>query len=227
MSISNSLTSVHKQCEQEDTEATNKLLDIGRVASWAVGFEKLLNDDIGLHVFTEFLKKEFSQENIQFWIACEKFKKLSDSDEVSFNFCCLYLKCLFSVIFSQKIRHEANLIWSTYLLDTDDGSCPINIDSRTRQECQQYLLNKPHAHMFEKAQSQIFQLMKYDSYSRFLKSNMYKDCIMSEMEGKSIPYTKQQQQQQQAQQQQQQQQTPTHYEDKSKLLDSFVRIHLY
>ena len=37
--------------------------------------------------------------------------------------------------------------------------------------------------------------MKLDSYTRFLKSNMYKECIMSEMEGKSIPYTKKQVQQ--------------------------------
>jgi len=36
--------------------------------------------------------------------------------------------------------------------------------------------------------------MKYDSYTRFLKSNMYKDCIMNEMEGKSLPSIKQQQQ---------------------------------
>ena len=82
LSISNSLTSVHKQCEDEDAEATNKLLDIGRVASWAVGFEKLLNDEMGLYVFTEFLKKEFSQENIQFWTECEKLKKYTDLDEV-------------------------------------------------------------------------------------------------------------------------------------------------
>ena len=75
---------MHKQCEDEDVEATNKLLDIGRVASWAVGFEKLLNDEMGLHVFTEFLKKEFSQENIQFWIECEKLKASTDSDEVFF-----------------------------------------------------------------------------------------------------------------------------------------------
>ncbi|CAF4484096.1 unnamed protein product, partial [Rotaria socialis] len=81
LSISNSLTSVHKQCEDDDNEESNKLLDIGRVALWAVGFEKLLNDEMGLHVFTEFLKKEFSQENIQFWIECEKLKKLSDPDE--------------------------------------------------------------------------------------------------------------------------------------------------
>jgi regulator of G-protein signaling len=41
---------------------------------------------MGLYVFTEFLKKEFSQENIQFWIACENFKKLSDQEEVRFHF---------------------------------------------------------------------------------------------------------------------------------------------
>jgi regulator of G-protein signaling len=45
----------------------------------------LLNDEIGLHVFTEFLKKEFSQENIQFWTECEKLKNLSDLDEVCFH----------------------------------------------------------------------------------------------------------------------------------------------
>jgi regulator of G-protein signaling len=28
--------------------------------------------------------------------------------------------------------------------------------------------------------------MRYDSYSRFLKSQMYKDCIVHEMEGNSI-----------------------------------------
>ncbi|CAF1007876.1 unnamed protein product [Rotaria sordida] len=191
LSISNSLTSVHKQCEDEDNEESNKLIDIGRVASWAVGFEKLLNDEIGLHVFTEFLKKEFSQENIQFWIECEKLKKLSDPDE---------------------IRNKANSIWSTYLHDTDDGSCRINIDSRTRQECQQSLLNNPNAHIFEKAQSQIFQLMKLDSYTRFLKSNMYKDCIMSEMEGKPIPYITKPQQ------------TSVNNEERSKTIDSLAKL---
>jgi regulator of G-protein signaling len=122
-------------------------------------------------------------------------------------------KNLFSllvVVIIFKLRHHANLIWSTYLHDTEDGSCPINIDSRTRQDCQQSLLNKPHAHIFEKAQSQIFQLMKYDSYTRFLKSNMYKDCIMNEMEGKSIPYSIHQQQ------------LSSSGDDRSKALDSLV-----
>ena len=76
------MTSIQKQVEDEDNDATNKLLDIGRVAAWAVGFEKLLNDEMGLRVFTDFLQKEFSQENIQFWVECEKFKALSDQPEV-------------------------------------------------------------------------------------------------------------------------------------------------
>jgi regulator of G-protein signaling len=44
----------------------------------------LLNDEEGLHVFTEFLKKEFSQENIQFWTECEKLKASTDPDEVTY-----------------------------------------------------------------------------------------------------------------------------------------------
>jgi hypothetical protein len=32
--------------------------------------------------------------------------------------------------------------------------------------------------------------MKYDSYPRFLKSDMYKDCIRNQMQGKSISYSK-------------------------------------
>lgn len=110
-----------------------------------------------------------------------------------------------------KIRQKANSIWSTYLHDTDDGSCRINIDSRTRHECQQLLATKPHALIFEKAQSQIFQLMKLDSYARFLKSNMYKDCIMSEMEGRSIPYSKQSSS------------SPAANEERSKTIDCLVR----
>lgn len=168
---------------------------------------------MGLEVFTEFLKKEFSQENIQFWIACENFKKLSESTEV---FSSIFFSFSSFIVTIRQIRQHANLIWSTYLHDTEDGSCPINIDSRTRQDCQQSLLNKPDAHIFEKAQSQIFQLMKYDSYTRFLKSNMYKECIMNEMEGKSIPYLRQQQNQQQF--------LSSSADDRSKTLEALVTI---
>ena len=36
----------------------------------------------GLETFTRFLKTEFSEENIEFWIACEDFKKSKDPQQI-------------------------------------------------------------------------------------------------------------------------------------------------
>ena len=59
--------------------------EVSRVGSWAADFDKLLADPAGLQTFAEFLKKEFSHENIYFWCACEKFKSLeSGVDRLKF-----------------------------------------------------------------------------------------------------------------------------------------------
>ncbi len=84
------LTTIHNEDElsfQHETSINEGSIDLNEqqhclATSWAIDFEKLLNDQMGLNVFTEFLKKEFSQENIQFWIECEKLKTLTDPDEV-------------------------------------------------------------------------------------------------------------------------------------------------
>ena len=36
----------------------------------------------GLETFTRFLKTEFSEENIEFWKACEDFKKSKDPQQI-------------------------------------------------------------------------------------------------------------------------------------------------
>ncbi|CAF0915606.1 unnamed protein product [Brachionus calyciflorus] len=156
ISLTNSLIDVNEDIINEKSN------EIGRVTKWATGFEKLLEDPLGLEIFTEFLKKEYSEENIDFWVKCENFKKLTDMDEM---------------------KQVANEIWNTYL-DTS-SMCQINVDNKARSSCQE-ALQTPNLSMFEMAQTQIFSLMKYDSYSRFLKSQMYKDCIVNEMEGKPI-----------------------------------------
>jgi hypothetical protein len=62
-------------------------------ASWAVNLDRLISDGLGLAALMEFLKKEFSQENLQFWIACERFKKTEDKDKVGlFSNCSAMMK---------------------------------------------------------------------------------------------------------------------------------------
>ncbi|XP_033367361.1 regulator of G-protein signaling 18 isoform X3 [Parus major] len=49
---------------------------------WGESFDKLLSEKAGLDAFTKFLKTEFSEENIEFWIACEDYKKIKSAQEL-------------------------------------------------------------------------------------------------------------------------------------------------
>ena len=46
--------------------------------SWERSFNSLLIHSDGIKLFEVHLKSEFSEENIQFWKACERFKTLPD-----------------------------------------------------------------------------------------------------------------------------------------------------
>lgn len=35
---------------------------------------------VGRQVFTSFLRSEFSEENMDFWVACEEYRKMAPSD---------------------------------------------------------------------------------------------------------------------------------------------------
>ncbi|KAJ8317195.1 hypothetical protein KUTeg_005099 [Tegillarca granosa] len=140
--------------------------EIGRIAGWAVSFDKLLQDKGGLAVFSDFLKQEYSEENIIFWRTCESFKKITDSDK---------RKAKAKDIFMKHISVKA--------------SDPINIEYPTRQDVEKQLDN-PNTNMFDVPQQEIFKLMKQDSYPRFIKSELYKMYLMREMEGKSLDLPK-------------------------------------
>ncbi|XP_048584435.1 regulator of G-protein signaling 12 isoform X2 [Nematostella vectensis] len=136
----------------------------GRVSRWALGFDKLMDDQAGLHCFEEFLKKEFSEENIVFWIACEEFRSISDP---------------------KKLKSAASTIFETHL--SPNALMPVNIDSSAVKVAEEHLLN-PTNHMYRVPQQQVYTLMKFDSYPRFLKSDLYRQCLMCEAEGVALPY---------------------------------------
>ncbi|KAK3584487.1 hypothetical protein CHS0354_006017 [Potamilus streckersoni] len=136
--------------------------EVGQVTGWAVNFDKLLRDISGLHVFTEFLKKEFSEENIIFWTTVEEYKQIT-SDEM-------------------RIVKAKDIFDKHLCLDALE---PVNIDSVARQQAHSQL-DIPTPQIFDVAQHQIYQLMKRDSYARFLKSELYKTYLHKEMEGKPL-----------------------------------------
>ncbi|XP_043927878.1 uncharacterized protein LOC122802295 [Protopterus annectens] len=135
-----------------------------RIASWAVSFERLLQDPLGIQYFSEFLKKEFSEENILFWQACELFSHVSEHDK-------------------KQLSQMAKEIYSNFL--SSKAITPVNIDSQA--QLADDVLNAPHPDMFKAQQLQIFNLMKFDSYTRFLKSRLYQECMLAEVEGRPLP----------------------------------------
>ncbi|XP_055378181.1 regulator of G-protein signaling loco isoform X3 [Condylostylus longicornis] len=147
------------------TNSSNKFSSNHRVQIWGNSFEKLLEDPAGLHTFAEFLKKEFSAENIYFWTACERYHHINDDNERA---------------------QKAIEIYSKHL---GTGACePVNVDSQARSLAEEKL-ESADRNIFNYAQKQIYNLMKFDSYQRFIRSDLYKKCLEAEAKNQPLPYT--------------------------------------
>ncbi|XP_044592994.1 regulator of G-protein signaling 7 isoform X1 [Cotesia glomerata] len=123
-----------------------------RVKRWAFSLKELLQDPIGREQFVKFLDKEFSGENLKFWEAVQNLKTLPQRD----------------------VETGVTEIWNEYL--GHDASCPINVDSRS-YEMTKKNLEKCDRWSFDIAAAHVYHLMKSDSYSRYLRSEMYKDYL--------------------------------------------------
>ncbi|XP_029938409.1 regulator of G-protein signaling 8 [Salarias fasciatus] len=143
-------------------ETTTRCLKVStdEVVRWSESFDHLLSHKYGLAAFRTFLKTEFSDENIEFWMACEDYKKIKSST---------------------KLVSKANKIFKEFI----DVQAPreINIDYRTREKTKQSLAD-PTPTSLNEAQAKIYSLMEKDSYPRFLRSKMYQDIInRAQMQG--------------------------------------------
>uniref|UniRef100_A0A8C5XT55 Regulator of G-protein signaling 1 n=1 Tax=Microcebus murinus TaxID=30608 RepID=A0A8C5XT55_MICMU len=68
----------HLESGMKSSKSRN-ILSADEVIQWSQSLEKLLANQTGQDVFGNFLKSEFSEENIEFWLACEDYKK-TESD---------------------------------------------------------------------------------------------------------------------------------------------------
>lgn len=123
-----------------------------RVKRWAFSLQELLQDPIGREHFVKFLDKEFSGENLKFWSAVQVLKTLPQTE----------------------VQAKVNEIWSEFL--APDASCPINVDSKS-YEITKKNMESPDRWSFDCAAAHVYQLMKSDSYSRYLRSEMYKEFL--------------------------------------------------
>ncbi|EDW38818.1 GL13729 [Drosophila persimilis] len=149
----------------ETAAAADNLPDNGSPSSWGGSFERMLQDAAGMQTFSEFLKKEFSAENIYFWTACERYRLLESEAERA-----IQARDIFG-------KHLAN-----------SSSDPVNVDSQARSLTEEKLASAA-PDIFAPAQKQIFNLMKFDSYQRFIRSDLYKSCVEAEQKNLPLPYS--------------------------------------
>ncbi|KPJ01272.1 Regulator of G-protein signaling loco [Papilio xuthus] len=78
-------------------------------------------------------------------------------------------------------------IWSRHL--ADGAPEPVNVDAAARRAAAARThLQPPPDDLFLQAQKQIFNVMKFDSYPRFLRSGVHAECARADLRGLPPPY---------------------------------------
>ncbi|GAB6032314.1 Regulator of G-protein signaling 7 [Chamberlinius hualienensis] len=145
----------------EQEKQANKEISSRRVRRWAFSLLELLKDSVGREQFVKFLDKEFSGENLKFWEAVQELKSLPAKDVIS------------------KVQE----IWQEYL--APDANVPVNIDSKSTEITKKNMEN-PDRWTFDEAVAHVYHLMKSDSYSRYLRSELYKDFLSGSKKKTSV-----------------------------------------
>ncbi|AWP17090.1 putative regulator of G-protein signaling 20-like [Scophthalmus maximus] len=134
-------------------ESPKPTLDDAR--AWSMTFEKVMKSAAGRSCFRHFLRTEFSEENMMFWLACEELKKETNKTVVE-----------------EKVRK----IYEDFISILSPKE--VSLDSRVREVINRNML-EPTSHTFDDAQQQIYTLMQRDSYPRFINSAAYTDLLKS------------------------------------------------
>ncbi|XP_042661768.1 regulator of G-protein signaling 13 [Tyto alba] len=124
-------------------------VSLEEVLQWSQSFEKLITSKYGPMIYKTYLKTEHSDENIEFWLACEAYKKIT----------------------SQRKRVSVAMKLFTRYIQLQAPN-EINIDSPTRKAIIRNI-QKPTQSCFDEAQRIIYMHMERDSYPRFLESKFY------------------------------------------------------
>jgi regulator of G-protein signaling len=136
-----------------DMEKNCKELTTRRVKRWAFSLDEVLRDPAGKEQFPKFLAKQYSSENLNFYNVVSELKSTSEKEVV------------------EKVKE----IWNEFL--DANSSNPVNIDSKCMDSTRRAVYASPGRHTFDAARDHIYKLMKSDSYTRFIKSEQYRELL--------------------------------------------------
>ncbi|KAJ8913835.1 hypothetical protein NQ315_003744 [Exocentrus adspersus] len=121
-----------------------------RVRRWALSMEELVSDPTGLQEFTNYLRKEYSHENIRFWMAVNDLRRSAQS----------------------QILWKVQEIFEEFL--APGAPCEINIDGKTMEKVHQEM-KTPSRFTFDAAQEHVYTLLLKKRL--FIRSEYYKNLL--------------------------------------------------
>ncbi|XP_035509836.1 regulator of G-protein signaling 4 [Morone saxatilis] len=144
-----------KQMKEKTAAAAKRVPTAAEVDKWKESFSHMMSSETGRMVFTSFLRSEFSEENMDFWLTCEDYKTTAPS----------------------KLATRAKQIYQQYV--EADAPKEVNLDASTREVTRQNMENACPS-CFDKAQKMIYTLMEKDSYRRFLNSKLIQEMCQTQ-----------------------------------------------
>ncbi|XP_052757371.1 uncharacterized protein LOC113517538 isoform X2 [Galleria mellonella] len=130
-----------------------------RVQRWALSIEELVSDPTGLQEFTSFLRKEYSHENIRFWLAVMDLRRSG----------------------TKQIPKKLEEIYAEFL--APGAPCEINIDGATAERVAEGLRSGSRFALDHAAGHVYGLLLKKDCYPRFIRSDHFQRLLA---EGKNV-----------------------------------------
>jgi len=126
-----------------------------RVRRWAISLEDIIMDPLGVQELLAYMKKEYSHENLRFWLAVQELKRGPGSDT--------------------KIKKKVKEIFDEFL--SKGAKAEINIDGKTMEETR-IAMKTPSRYTYDKAADHVYLLLlKKDCYPRFIRSEHYKNLL--------------------------------------------------
>eukprot|EP01114_Cavostelium_apophysatum_P022767 TRINITY_DN8350_c0_g1_i1.p1 TRINITY_DN8350_c0_g1~~TRINITY_DN8350_c0_g1_i1.p1 ORF type:complete len:952 (-),score=273.46 TRINITY_DN8350_c0_g1_i1:46-2901(-) len=111
----------------------------------------LINNNYGVSYFRTFLAKEYSAENLDFYLDVDKFRTSDEADR-------------------EQVAQRAKQIFAEYFKEGSEKE--LNVSGEDLKRVQQNI-KQPDASCFDEVQRSISRLMETDSFPRFLRDNLH------------------------------------------------------